>query len=109
MRTAHLFAAFFALNPLSLDLAQDATGRPDRTPAWVTDEVKAPRVEFRTFESLTLGAKVSYHVYKPAAYDQPNSRIPVLYWLHGTDGGAPVFVRLRSTSTTPSRRGRFPR
>lgn len=56
--------------------------------AWVTDVVKAPRVEFHTFESKTVGAKVSYHAYTPPAYNtNADRRFPVLYWLHGTDGG----------------------
>ena len=52
----------------------------------MTRAAQAPRVEFRTFDSRTVGAKVSYHVYTPAAYEQPNTRLPVLYWLHGTEG-----------------------
>lgn len=71
----------------SVSFAQEGTDRPDRTLPWVTPEVRAPRVEFRTFESHAAATKVSYHVYKPAAYDQPDVRLPVLYWLHGTDGG----------------------
>ena len=67
----------------------DQSGRhqPNRALPWVTAEVKAPRVEFRSFESRVVGAKVSYHVYTPMAYDNPKTRLPVLYWLHGTEGG----------------------
>ncbi|MFN9911915.1 MAG: alpha/beta hydrolase, partial [Pirellulaceae bacterium] len=33
-------------------------------------------------------AEVSYHLYIPLAYDQAElERFPVLYWLHGTEGG----------------------
>jgi enterochelin esterase-like enzyme len=60
---------------------------PDRTLPWVTSEVVAPRVAFHTFESRAAEGPVSYHVYTPAEYDQPESRLPVLYWLHGTLGG----------------------
>jgi enterochelin esterase-like enzyme len=67
--------------------AQTSKGSPDRTLAWVTDEAKAPRVTFRTFDSKIIGGRVSYHVYTPAAYDKPGTRLPVLYWLHGTGGG----------------------
>jgi len=35
--------------------------------AWVTPEVKAPRVSFHTFESDAAKAKVSYHIYTPCA------------------------------------------
>lgn len=56
--------------------------------AWVTAEVKAPRVSFQTFDSDSAKAKVSYHIYKPAAYDRElQRRFPVVYWLHGSGGG----------------------
>jgi enterochelin esterase-like enzyme len=58
-----------------------------RNEPWVTPAVRAPRVSFRTFESRAVGGPVSYHVFIPAAYDQPDVRLPVLYWLHGTVGG----------------------
>lgn len=86
----NLFPLFVARCVLALSTSCPApplAGRPNRTLAWVTDEVKAPRVTFRTFDSRAAGGKVSYHVYTPAAYDQPGTRWPVLYWLHGTDGG----------------------
>ena len=57
-------------------------------PAWVTPEVKATRVERRIFESAAAKAKVSYHIYVPAAYEkEPSRRFPVIYWLHGSGGG----------------------
>lgn len=41
-----------------------------------------------TFDSATLGEKVSYLVYLPPSYaSSPNRRYPVLYWLHGMRGG----------------------
>ena len=67
--------------------AQSLTSSPDRGLAWVTDQVTAPRVVYRTFDSQAAAGKVSYHVYLPAKYDEPGTRLPVLYWLHGTDGG----------------------
>ena len=67
--------------------AQSSPPLPDRTLAWMTDEAKAPRVVFRTFDSKSIGGKVSYHVYTPAAYGNTEARLPVIYWLHGTDGG----------------------
>ena len=37
------------------------------------------------FDSAAVGAPVSYHVWRPSAYDaQPQRRFPVLYWLHGS-------------------------
>jgi poly(3-hydroxybutyrate) depolymerase len=56
--------------------------------SWVTPEVKAPRVSFRTFDSDAAKGKVSYHIYTPSAYDgDPQRRFPVVYWLHGSGGG----------------------
>jgi poly(3-hydroxybutyrate) depolymerase len=56
--------------------------------AWVTPEVKAPRVSLQTFDSGVAKTKVSYHIYKPAAYDSELQRqFPVVYWLHGSGGG----------------------
>jgi poly(3-hydroxybutyrate) depolymerase len=58
------------------------------TDHWVTREVQAPRVSFHTFDSAAAKAKVSYHLYTPAAYDrEPQRRFPVVYWLHGSGGG----------------------
>ncbi|MBM4075267.1 MAG: hypothetical protein FJ267_06450, partial [Planctomycetes bacterium] len=55
---------------------------------WVTPAVTAPRISFHTFKSKAANSEVSYHVYTPPAYDQsPSRRFPVLYWLHGTEGG----------------------
>jgi predicted peptidase len=56
--------------------------------AWVTTEVKAPRVSFHTFDSDAAMGKVSYHIYTSAAYDrEAQRRLPVVYWLHGSGGG----------------------
>lgn len=73
---------------LSLGLCSAASAGPvDRSLPWVTAEVSAPRVVYRVFDSPTVGAKVSYHALMPAGHERPGSRWPVLYWLHGTDGG----------------------
>lgn len=82
-------AFFVAALPLAGQAQEDKDWKhqPNRALPWVTAEVKAPRIEFRSFESKIVGAKVSYHVYTPLAYDDPKSRLPVLYWLHGTEGG----------------------
>ena len=63
---------------------------PSPTIEWVTREVKAPRMSFHTFDSAAAKAKVSYHLYVPAAYDaaaNKDRRFPVVYWLHGSGGG----------------------
>jgi enterochelin esterase-like enzyme len=86
---------------------------PPRTsaapPAWVTPAVTAPRVQFRTFESLAAKTKVSYHVYTPAVYDEePERRFPVLYWLHGTGGGLAGIAPLSAFFDRAMREGKVP-
>ena len=40
---------------------------------------------------------VSFHIYAPPAYAaDPNRRFPVVYWLHGSGGGASGISRLSS-------------
>lgn len=87
MRKIGLVMGVFLLACMFPCVAQTLTGVPDRSLAWVTDQVTAPRVIYRTFDSQAAAGKVSYHVYLPAKYDEPATRLPVLYWLHGTDGG----------------------
>jgi enterochelin esterase-like enzyme len=85
-----IWTRFIACAALALPLsvvAQAPRGSTDRSLPWVTDAVSAPRVVFRTFDSAYAGGKVSYHAYLPAAHVKSEARMPVLYWLHGTEGG----------------------
>ncbi len=60
---------------------------PTRTD-WLTPVVEAPRVTHHTFDSGVAATRVSYHLYRPAAYEaEPDRRFPVVYWLHGSGGG----------------------
>ena len=69
--------------------ASPTQSAPTKATEWVTPAVSAPRVSFRTFESACAKATVSYHLYTPAAHDRdPDARFPVVYWLHGSGGGA---------------------
>jgi enterochelin esterase-like enzyme len=61
--------------------------RVDRSLPWVTARATAPGVAFRTFRSRLVGTDVSYHVYVPPGHDAAHAPLPVLYWLHGTEGG----------------------
>lgn len=61
--------------------------RADRS-AWITPSVQAHRVRHQTFWSEEMNQLVSYHLFVPELYDRmPESRFPVLYWLHGSGGG----------------------
>ena len=63
-------------------------GEDDR--AWITPAMSAPRVTQRTFESAAAKTQVSYHIYTPSVYErEPERRVPVVYWLHGSGGGLP--------------------
>ncbi|MFN5285368.1 MAG: hypothetical protein ACK5KS_11170 [Planctomyces sp.] len=42
--------------------------------AWVTREVRAPRVSFHKFDSAAAKSQVSYHLYLPAAYERDRDR-----------------------------------
>lgn len=64
-------------------------------PRWLTGTAEARGVERRVFESSAARAKVSYHVYRPAAYErEKDRRFPVVYWLHGSGGGEPGIPRV---------------
>jgi enterochelin esterase-like enzyme len=78
-------------------------------PTWVTPAAIAPRVQFRTFDSVAAKTKVSYHLYTPAAYDEePERRFPVLYWLHGTGGGRAGIAPLSAFFDRAIREGKVP-
>jgi poly(3-hydroxybutyrate) depolymerase len=84
---------------MNMDVLIAQTQTPPRSSpsegAWITPEIQAPRVSFHTFDSAAAKTKVSYHIYKPAAYDQDaQRRFPVVYWLHGSGGGLPGIPRV---------------
>ncbi|MCD6350752.1 MAG: esterase family protein [Armatimonadetes bacterium] len=55
---------------------------------WVTPPVRTPGLYYRTFYSRAARSEVSYHIYLPEAYTQDEERrFPVLYYLHGSNGG----------------------
>jgi len=64
---------------------------------WVTRPIRAPRVEFGTFQSAAAQTTVSYHIFRPKAHDtEPTRRFPVVYWLHGLSGGLDAIPRVAS-------------
>ena len=79
------------------------------TVEWVTREVKAPRVSFHIFDSAAAKTKVSYHLYTPAAYDrEPTRRFPVVYWLHGSGGGAAGIAKVAANFDAAIEAGKTP-
>ena len=75
---------------------------------WVTLAAQAQRVTQRIFDSVAVGAPVSYHVYLPRRYSQGTDRLPVLYWLHGTEGGIAGIGPLSRFFDEAVEAGRFP-
>lgn len=77
--------------------------------AWVTRAVVAPGLEQRLFFSSLAGTQVSYHVYRPEAYNREEKRaFPVIYWLHGYRGGVKELPRLVKYFDWAMRSGKMP-
>jgi enterochelin esterase-like enzyme len=65
---------------------------------WVTPQVNAPNVAYRSFDSAAVGGTVSYHVLLPTGYfTAPARRYPVVYYLHGS-GSATAGILPMSTA-----------
>jgi enterochelin esterase-like enzyme len=90
---------------LADSLPRDSGRRLD----WVTLPVRAPQVQFRTFESTVAKTSVSFHIFMPEAYAAENDRrFPVLYWLHGTGGGLAGIAPLSAWFDAAIRGGKIP-
>jgi polyhydroxybutyrate depolymerase len=93
-------------------IAQPTERSPEpRSPAveWVTREVKTPRVSFHTFDSAAAKGKVSYHLYTPAAYGGAAGKgFPVVYWLHGSGGGAAGIAKVAAHFDAAIEAGKTP-
>jgi enterochelin esterase-like enzyme len=83
-----------ALEPLPWDSASKQFFRvwqlPPQSAArpWVTSEAATSLAKRHLFRSVLIGRPVSFHAMMPPSYDtEPARRYPVLYWLHGSDGG----------------------
>ena len=85
---------------VSLVLGTESVGAAPQPPApaasrWVTPAMEGRGLSQQVFESKATGSRVSYHLYRPAAYDrEPQRRFPVVYWLHGSGGGLPGISQL---------------
>ena len=77
--------------------------------AWVTREMRAPRVSFHKFDSAAAKSQVSYHLYTPAAYERDQERrFPVVYWLHGSGGGLTGIAQVARSFDAAIESGRTP-
>ena len=95
-----------SVSPLAAH-AQPAEPRAER--AWVTVKVEAPRVSFETYDSAAAKTKVSYHLYRPAAYDRESARrFPVVYWLHGSGGGVAGIAKVAAHFDAAIEAGKTP-
>ncbi len=82
---------------------------PKANLAWMTPEIRAPGVSFRTFESTAAKATVSYHIYVPPAYGRERERrFPVVYWLHGSGGGLPGIPKVAAHFAAAIEAGKTP-
>jgi poly(3-hydroxybutyrate) depolymerase len=89
--------------------APDSQSSPAPERAWITPQIQAPRVSFHTFDSKAAKTQVSYHIYKPAAYDSDaRQRFPVVYWLHGSGGGLPGIPRVAAQFNAAIEAGKTP-
>lgn len=76
---------------------------------WGTRAVRAPRVEYRTFESAAARSRGSYHIYLPEVHDrEKDRRFPVLYWLHGSGGGLAGIRPLSAFFDDAIQKGKIP-
>jgi poly(3-hydroxybutyrate) depolymerase len=111
IRTSLVLTLFLWIGLDESSIAQPSAQRVE-TPsglAWVTPEVKAPRVSLHTFDSVAAKAKVSYHIYTPAAFDrEPQRRFPVAYWLHGSGGGLAGLAKVAALFDAAIEAGKTP-
>jgi len=89
--------------------SSDAPEPPASELSWIAPRSEAPGLEQRIFESKAAGARVSYHVLLPEAYESEGARrFPVLYWLHGGGAGEAGPAALARIFGDASRQGKIP-
>jgi poly(3-hydroxybutyrate) depolymerase len=99
------------LELLGTAIAQESTQATQSQwiPAWITEEVQAPRVSFHTFDSAAAKTKASFHLYTPLAYERGSERrFPVVYWLHGSGGGLRGIPRVAAHFDAAIEAGKIP-
>jgi len=76
---------------------------------WVTPASPDTFTEFRVFDSVHAGGRVSYHILLPTEYEsEAGRRFPVLYWLHGSGGGIGGIPVLAESFVRAMQRGAMP-
>lgn len=61
---------------------------PPANRPWLTSEGATTLARWLLFRSDVIGRPVSFHAVMPPSYEsEPDRRYPVVYWLHGSDGG----------------------
>ena len=76
---------------------------------WVTSEADTALASRQLFHSALIGRPVSFHAMMPPSYvTEPARRYPVLYWLHGSDGGTDGFSYLCQFFHTAMVNGQMP-
>ena len=89
--------------------ATPASPKPVWRADWVTPASPDRFTEYRVFESVHAGGRVSFHVLLPREYERdPARRYPVLYWLHGSGGGGAGVSVLAESFTDAMERGFMP-
>lgn len=103
-------AACAAPAPADPDLEPDPPTEPDPpAPSWTTPDAQVPRVRYLTFDSQAADATVSLHVFVPEPYERdPDLRLPVLFYLHGTAAGTSGIGPLTQRFALAMQRGDMP-
>lgn len=103
-----LGSAFLALTASGQSVADKENGEASPK-KWVTPAVKAPGVTHHVFRSAAVEGDVSYHLYRPDAYEaEPARRFPVVYWLHGSGGGLSGIASVAARFDRAIREGKTP-
>ncbi len=98
--------AYFANRPQKA--GPENPSHKDSESKWVTPQLHASGLQYRTFDSAAAGTKVSFHVYVPEIYSaEKERRFPVLYWLHGSGGGLAGVAELAGRFDSAVRAGKI--
>ncbi|MBI5774426.1 MAG: beta-galactosidase, partial [Verrucomicrobia bacterium] len=81
----------------------------DTEPSWLMPPVEGANLHYKTFDSKTVGEKVSYLLYLPPGYEEAKERrYPVVYWLHGIGGSQQGVPGITARVTSAIEAGKTP-